>query len=158
VSKTMTFLRECPVCGKHTKPGKLGDHLHEEHPEYKWSKKKLEGNVSEHYYCDMPECGLVINGFRHLIEHYERLHPEVITPVAQRKTQSIDRPRASTIINEGSVTPSALDRLLEQVNINTGLLKEEQKRNRELVERCTAYAARIVELQNQLSQDTTRRY
>jgi len=66
----------------------------------------------------------------------------------------------------------AIDKLLDQVAINTNLLKEEQeekralaktleeeqKKNAELTEKCIEYATRIVELQNKMAEDTRRRY
>jgi len=149
--KIVNFMRVCPLCGENVTHKGPGEHFRRQHQEYRWHQEQKEGNVSSHYYCDL--CGMAINGFEHLIEHYEQYH--------QLKPNRVDQPTTAAdqpILKEGNVTVSALDRLLEQVNINTECLKEEQKKNRELVAKCTSYAARIVELQNQLSEETKRRY
>lgn len=145
--------RDCPVpgCGKRIGKLETGRHFRTKHPEYIWIRETRNENITSHYYCSMLGCKLGIAGFNDMVRHYELYHPEV----KHNLKEDVKQPG---VISASNLTVSALDRLIEQVNINTGLLKEEQKRNRELIEKCTAYAGRIVELQNQLAQDTTRRY
>jgi len=137
-------MHKCPVCNKEL--GRLGRHFQREHPEYKWTREIREGVIFKHFYCGI--CGRSVASFGDLVIHYSEFHNEEIKPT---------EPHLTTI-SEPNLTVSDLDRLLEQVNINTNLLKEEQNKNRELIEKCTAYASRIVELQNQLAQENKNRY
>lgn len=139
----------CPVCDKNLTRGSIGRHFHTKHPEYKWSRTRREGNVGKHYYCGI--CGNCLGSFGVLVQHYKDRHPEAIPRHLEL--------RAVPQTIEGEIlSVTHLDRLLEQVNINTGLLEQAREKNRELLEKCTSYASRIVELQNQLAQETKERY
>jgi len=145
--------RRCPVpeCGQEIRKLEISRHFRTEHPEYKWTRETRNGTITAHYYCSMPGCRLGVAGFDDLVRHYELYHPEV----KHNLKEDVKQPG---VISASNLSVSDLDRLLEQVNINTGLLKEAQQRNRELLNKCTSYVTRIVELQNQLAEDTKRRY
>lgn len=137
----------CPVCDE--KFGRLDHHFHRKHPEYKYTREQQAGNVSKHYYCGI--CGRCVRGFGDLVRHYEEYHDEELRAIKTTKLEEQG-------ISESNLSVSDLDRLIEQVNINVGLLETERKKNRELLQKCTAYAARIVELQNKIAEDTRNRY
>lgn len=166
----------CPACGQ-VFTGRISDHFTNNHPEYKWTREIREGNVSTHYYCSI--CGHTGSGFCDLVRHYQANHKELLRketiadgPTQRTKSIGILPLRERFVSPEKSVTLTALDRLLEQVNINTAMLKEEQEKNRalantleaeqkknaELIQKCTEYATRIIEMQNKLAEDTRRRY
>lgn len=134
-------MKQCPVCGQKIR-GRISRHF-KNHPEYKWSRKIKEGNISQHYYCEL--CGICVSGFPGLVEHYKEYHSQVV--------QQSNAPAAQRIISESTLTTTDLDRLLEQVNINLSLLQKERERSQELLQKCTAYASRIVELQNELARE-----
>jgi len=145
--------RTCPVpgCGKIVAKRGVGKHFRAAHPEYKWTRKTSEGTVCPHYYCLMPGCEMYIGGFDDMVRHYKQHHPEVL----HIPKEDIKQP---DVISESTLSVSDLDRLIEQVNKNVSILQEERKKNRELLQKCTAYAAQIVELQNNLAQETRNRY
>jgi len=148
-------MKQCPVCGQ--KIGRrVSLHFKTNHPEYKWSREIKEGNVSLHYYCEL--CGQSVSGFPALVEHYNECHSQVrpIKPSYSQVGQQSIAPPAQGIISESTLSVTDLDRLLEQVNINLSLLQEERERNQELLQKCTAYASRIVELQNELARENKR--
>ena len=60
------------------------------------------------------------------------------------------------IITESNVTITDLDRLIEQVNNSIEMVNIEKKKNKELLKKCIAYAAKIAELQNLLAQENRR--
>lgn len=145
-------MKQCPVCGQ--KLGTLGHHFQRKHPQYKWIREIREGAICKHYYCGI--CGRCVAGFGDLIRHYEEYHEE-IKPNTEEIRPSTDFERGR-VLNESNLTVTDLDRLIEQVNKNVSLLEEERNKNRELLQKCTGYAARIVELQNQLAAENKRRY
>lgn len=140
-------MKQCSICGQKVRR-QMSSHFKTNHPEYKWSREIKEGNISLHYYCGL--CGRCVSGFPALVEHYNEYHSQV----GQQPIASL----AQGIISESTLTSTDLDRLIEQVNINVSLLEEERRRNRELLQKCTSYATRIVELQNQIAQETKNRY
>lgn len=158
----------CPICGnrctRKRNGGGPGQHYHEEHKEFRWHCEVTNGH--RHYHCDL--CGAPFHSFgvdkKSLLVHYQTDHKEVIAHLKIR-VGSEGTPQPSP-----SIEVDKVDKLLEQVNINTGLFAKEQAENRRLnglledrqrrvdelektadmlEKKCVEYATRIVELQNQ---------
>jgi|GEM_PF-4741658 len=150
--------RQCCLCGKEIPHGALGEHFRTEHPEYRYTLSRTGGPSAKthgcYYYCGT--CNRNLGGFLDLVDHYQRIHPELVSVHPEKTIEPNEE-----LAREGQSAPASLDALslenidalLKQVDENMRLLEETREKNRELHEKCTRYAVRIVELQNEIARE-----
>lgn len=70
----------CAVCGEQIKSHEMSGHFGKEHPEYgfKRERRMYAGGKKSVYKCKICRAGE--SGFRGLVKHYRKCHPEAIVP------------------------------------------------------------------------------
>lgn len=170
--KRSNLTRNCPICGLYVarygprgSKGGPAEHFRDNHPELRFHterkprKGRPQGGIV--YKCDICGGGFTSfgDGQGSLLKHYKDYHRNRIEHLLNKEEPMNGSLPEDNTTRQPEKPFGPIDQLLEQVDRNTQLLKESQEKVRVLEEgmadKVASYAARIVELQNQLATQPT---